>query len=69
MCKVVRKGGLGLTSPLSLICYKSFITCAKEIIYVFVYFWVFIANLTQISQNENLMKILMNIVNGTKRNN
>ena len=29
--KDVRKGGLGLTPPLSLIFYKNFITLAKEI--------------------------------------
>jgi len=35
ICKGVRKGGLGLKPPLSLIFYENFITCAKEI---FAYF-------------------------------
>jgi len=29
--KGVRKGGLGVNPPLSLIFYENFITCAKEV--------------------------------------
>ena len=37
--KGVRKGGgLGLTPPLNLLCYKNVITYAKEFVYVFVHF-------------------------------
>jgi len=31
-------GGLGLTPPLNLLCYKNFNTYAKEFVYVFVHF-------------------------------
>jgi len=29
------KWGLGLPAPLSLLCYKNFITCAKEIVFAY----------------------------------
>lgn len=50
--KGVRKGGFGVEPPLSLICYKTFIACAMEIIYVLLYFRLFVVNSTHVPPNE-----------------
>jgi len=63
------QGGLGLTPPLNLLCYKNVITYAKEFVYVFVHFLLVWCQLNAKTTEWFCMKISKNTVNGPKRNN
>ena len=59
--------GVGVKKALSLIFYKNFITCAKEII-VFTYFCLLICRLNANTMEWICKQISSNIINGPKSN-
>ena len=62
-------GGVGLKTPLNLLCYKNVITYAKEFVYVFVHFLLVWCQLIAKTTQWFCMKVSRNTVNGPKRNN